>query len=41
MLELRQLKIQLDKQLLVEDVNWQQFEYFGGIRERRASWLFL
>ena len=37
-LELRQLKIQPGQQLLVEDVNWQQFEsILAELGERRAS----
>ena len=38
LLELRQLKIQPGQQLLVEDVNWQQFEsILAELGERRAS----
>jgi Uma2 family endonuclease len=38
LLELRQLKIQPGQQLLVEDVNWQQFEsILAKLGERRAS----
>ncbi|MEG4171115.1 MULTISPECIES: Uma2 family endonuclease [unclassified Microcoleus] len=38
LLELRQLKIQPGQQLLVEDVNWQQFEsILTELGERRAS----
>ena len=38
LLELRQLKIQPGQQLLVEDVNWQQFEsILAQLGERRAS----
>ncbi|MEG4090150.1 Uma2 family endonuclease [Microcoleus sp. Pol12B4] len=38
LLELRQLKIQPGQQLLVEDVNWQQFEsILVELGERRAS----
>jgi Uma2 family endonuclease len=38
LLELRQLKIQPGQQLLVEDVNWQQFEsILEELGERRAS----
>jgi len=38
LLELRQLKIQPGQQLLVEDVNWEQFEsILAELGERRAS----
>jgi Uma2 family endonuclease len=38
LLELRQLKIQPGQQLLLEDVNWQQFEsILAELGERRAS----
>ncbi|MCZ0900208.1 Uma2 family endonuclease, partial [Microcoleus sp. HI-ES] len=38
LLELRQIKIQPGQQLLVEDVNWQQFEsILAELGERRAS----
>ena len=38
LLDLRQLKIQPGQQLLVEDVNWQQFEsILAELGERRAS----
>jgi len=38
LLELRQLSIQPGQQLLVENVNWQQFEsILAELGERRAS----